>query len=179
MASLTPQAAASTVRLRDLRTTLDGVYLTLHVAAMGFTLVLPLLGAAWSPIDVGWRGLLWRVALGLSFHVFAYALNDVCDLPIDRTEPGRARDPLVRGVISVRTVTFLALGQLPVLAWLWAARGAPVRTGAAIGVAVAALAAYDRYSRTSRRASVGPPCCWRACLTSRRSAVGWRWRARR
>ena len=36
------------------------------------------------------------VAVGLAFHVFAYVLNDVVDLPIDRTEPRRATSPSSR-----------------------------------------------------------------------------------
>ncbi len=48
-----------------------------------------------------WPRLLGIFAVGLAFHVFAYVFNDVIDLPVDRTQPRRAGDPLVKGEVSV------------------------------------------------------------------------------
>lgn len=134
----------------DVRAWVDDVYLTLHVAAMGFSLVLPLLGAAFSGAPIGADGVAWRLGIAFTFHLFAYALNDVCDLPVDRTEPQRADDPLVRGVIRRGTVLALAMLQLPLLAALWATGGASPRTGAALAFAVLSLAAYDRWGKSLR-----------------------------
>lgn len=151
MARVTRPAIASALAPRwERRACLDDVYLTLHVAAMGFSLVLPLLGAALAGAPIGVSGVTWRLAIAASFHVFAYALNDVCDLPLDRTEPQRADDPLVRGAIGRRTVLALAMIQLPVLATLWAAGGASRRAGLAIAIAVLSLAAYDRWGKALR-----------------------------
>ncbi|MBW3605833.1 MAG: UbiA family prenyltransferase [Actinobacteria bacterium] len=82
--------------------------------------------------------MLWAVAVGLPFHVFAFASNDVVDLPIDRTDPRRARSPLVAGVISPQVALVVALAHLPVafLALLVAGGGAASGSlaGAAVGL---------------------------------------------
>ena len=135
-------------RLSRFTRCVDDTYLALHVAPMGFSLVLPLLGSATSPGLAGGRQVALLLALAASFHVFAYALNDVLDLPIDRTEPLRAGDPLVRGAIRPRTVLGLAFVQLPVMAALGAALGFGGRGWTALAVAVACLAAYDRWGKS-------------------------------
>lgn len=145
-----PAVLASRVPRWNVRARLDDAYLTIHVAAMGFSLVLPLLGLAWSDGSIDSRGVAWRLGVAAAFHVFAYALNDVCDLALDRTEPQRADDPLVRGAIGRATVLALAMVQLPVMAALWASGGASPRTGGALVVAVASLAAYDRWGKALR-----------------------------
>jgi 4-hydroxybenzoate polyprenyltransferase len=48
------------------------------------------------------------IGAAIAFHAAAYAFNDVIDLPIDRTQPRRARSPLVRGEISPRAVALAA-----------------------------------------------------------------------
>ena len=53
------------------------------------------------------------VAVGMCFHVYAYVLNDVIDLPIDRTEPSRQRDPLVSGAVARSFALLLAMVQVP------------------------------------------------------------------
>jgi 4-hydroxybenzoate polyprenyltransferase len=46
------------------------------------------------------------------FHVFPYVVNDIIDLPIDRTEPLRTKYPLVRGEVRQRTAIAIAVTHL-------------------------------------------------------------------
>jgi 4-hydroxybenzoate polyprenyltransferase len=62
-------------------------------------------------IDSGKVGGLLLVAL--AFQVFAYVSNDVIDLPIDRQQPKRQDDPLVRGDVSLFAGIAVALVQFP------------------------------------------------------------------
>ncbi|MCC6318444.1 MAG: UbiA family prenyltransferase [Gemmatimonadaceae bacterium] len=160
---VTGRADTPALRTLSVWSVLDDAYLTLHVAAMGFTLVLPLLGAALSgsPVTPARAGML--LAIGASFHVFAYALNDVCDLPLDRREPQRADDPLVRGLISPGAVFALAMAQLPVMALLVGWSGGGRQQAFWLAVGVAGLAAYDRW---------GKACPW-PVLTDAVQAFGW------
>jgi 4-hydroxybenzoate polyprenyltransferase len=52
-------------------------------------------------VNVATLGLL--VAFALAYHGVAFGLNEIIDLPIDRTNPGRADAALVSGRASVRT----------------------------------------------------------------------------
>lgn len=80
----------------------------LHLALFGFSGMLPLLGAATVNPQLGWGGIWPLLLVALGFHAFAYVLNDVVDLPIDRTQPSRAAYPLVTGRISPQFATLLA-----------------------------------------------------------------------
>ncbi|MGQ0647341.1 MAG: UbiA family prenyltransferase [Gemmatimonadaceae bacterium] len=139
-------AVAPTSRARLTRLA-DDIYLTLHVAAMGFTLVLPLLGAAVANVSPEPGRVLTLLGIALSFHLFAYWFNDVVDLPLDRTEPLRRDDPLVRGAISPRTMVILAWLQLPVMTAIAIAGAIPVRASVTLAVAVGCLAAYDVWGK--------------------------------
>jgi 4-hydroxybenzoate polyprenyltransferase len=117
--------------------------------AFGFLVIWPLLGAAavgdWTP-----RVFCGLAIVTLCFNTFGALLNDVVDLPVDRTNPLRARDPLVIGTISRRQATLLALAQVPLIAAAHWSAGFPP---AALGLVVAALlgmAAYDLWSKRLR-----------------------------
>jgi len=99
-----------------------------------FTALWPLLGASSVAPKVAWAQLAMLLGVVVCFHVYAYVLNDVIDLPIDRTQPARARDPLVRGAIRptqaltiallqplLATVITIAFGGSAVSVWLLAA----------------------------------------------------------
>ena len=53
------------------------------------------------------------LAVGVCFHIYAYVLNDVIDLPLARTEASRQRDPLVSGSITPAYALLLAVCQVP------------------------------------------------------------------
>ena len=80
----------------------------LHLALFGFSGMLPLLGAATVDPQLGWGGIWPLLLVAFGFHAFAYILNDVVDLPIDRTQPSRAAYPLVAGRISPQLATLMA-----------------------------------------------------------------------
>ena len=138
-------------------------YLTIRVSALGFTLVLPLVGAVSRGGAIGAWQMAVLMLVALSFHVFAYVLNDVVDLRLDRSEPLRADSPLVQGTFGRSQSLALAWVQLPVafgLAYVAAA------SAAALGmllVAFAAMAAYNLY---------GKRCRW-PVFTDAVQAIGW------
>ncbi len=146
-----------------IRQMLDAAYLTLHVAPMGFTLSLPLLGVAVSGVVPTGLSLSALLLVGFAFHVFAYGLNDVVDLPLDRSEPQRQDDPLVRGLVAPRTLLAVALLQLPVALWVAWSRGIATSGLMALMAAFIGLGAYDVW---------GKRCRW-PWLTDLVQAVGW------
>ena len=72
----------------------------LHLTIFGFSGMLPLLGVATVFPAVSIMDIALLLLVALVFHNFAYLLNDVVDLPIDRTQPTRADYPLVRGPMN-------------------------------------------------------------------------------
>jgi 4-hydroxybenzoate polyprenyltransferase/uncharacterized membrane protein YphA (DoxX/SURF4 family) len=51
--------------------------------------------------------------VALCFQIFAYVHNDVRDLPIDRSQQKRKKDPLIRGAVTVETALSIAVIQIP------------------------------------------------------------------
>jgi 4-hydroxybenzoate polyprenyltransferase len=113
----------------------------IRISALGGTVILPVLGVASAGGDAEGAVVVLVALAGVAFHVFAYVLNDVVDLEIDRTDPRRVRSPLVIGAVDPRSALALALLMLPVAAWLTAL--AAVVTGRTVGgsATLAALAA--------------------------------------
>jgi 4-hydroxybenzoate polyprenyltransferase len=151
------------------RSALAGLYLTIRFSAFGFTGLLPLVGAASvagvASVAGGWNAplVLWLLAIALAFHIFAYMLNDVVDLWVDRSEPLRADSPLVRGSLGRGQALLIACLQVPlafVLAW---AAGAGAAAFGWLALAFAAMALYDLY---------GKRCPW-PVLTDAVQSAGW------
>lgn len=107
--ALTPAPSAMMKALR----VLIAVHRFTRFGAAGFTLLLPLLGAVAAGGDVSFSNAWKLLPPAAAFHLFAYVLNDVCDLPIDRTSPSRARFPLVQEKIRPQTALLFALAQMP------------------------------------------------------------------
>jgi 4-hydroxybenzoate polyprenyltransferase len=93
--------------------------------------------------------LTWTFALlicvTVAFHVAVYLLNDVVDLPFDRTEPRRAASPMVTGQLRRRTALFaslvLAALALCLAGWLgW-------RCALATGISIVCLFVYDGFGK--------------------------------
>lgn len=157
------RVAPTTVLASPIARVLDDLYLTLHIGPMGFTLSLPLIGVASSGVTPTPRVIAALLAIGVAFHLFAYGLNDLIDLPLDRTEPQRSGDPLVRGVITPATLAMVAIAQLPIaLALAWYIE-LPVRGVLALLIAFAGLAAYDVWGKR----------CSAPWLTDAIQGVGW------
>jgi len=139
------------------------IYLTIRVSALSFTLLLPLLGAASSQRELPVEQALVLVGIALAFHVFAYVLNDVADLWVDRTEPLRADSPLVQGTLTRRKALWLALLQPPIAFALALHAGAAPSALLMLGIAFLAMTGYNLY---------GKRCPW-PLLTDSLQALGW------
>jgi 4-hydroxybenzoate polyprenyltransferase len=85
----------------------------IRFAAFGFSVMLPLLGAATVTRHLSIPQTLGLIVVALNFHGFSFVFNDVIDLPIDRTQALRTQSPLVRGVIRPRQALVFALLQIP------------------------------------------------------------------
>jgi 4-hydroxybenzoate polyprenyltransferase len=97
--------------------------------------------------------LIGLLLVGLGFHVVAFALNDLFDLEVDRTDPTRAQSPLVAGQITP-LVSGLAIAGTCLLSFivdllvfgLSGSRGSSTGT-LALAAGFACLAFYDAYSK--------------------------------
>ncbi len=114
---------------------------------LGASVTMVLLGAATAlePLTIGLvPGL---VAVAVSFHLFAYLLNDVVDLHVDRTDPRRAGTPLVMGLVSPGWALTLALLQVPVSTSLVASMGGGRSEFATLAVLFGAVTIYDVWGK--------------------------------
>ena len=145
---------------------IDQFGLFVRFTALGFSLVLPLLGAATVQSALSGRQVVGLLAVGVAIHCFGYVLNDVVDLPVDRTEPRRAANPLVRGAVRPWQALCFAGAQVPlalgVTAWLG---GLTAAYAALIGV-VSLTVVYDLWGKRMRYplvTDVAQGCAW-GCL---------------
>lgn len=125
-----------------------------------FSGCLPLLGAAAAivsaPTDAvaGARSIPWTLPAGLllvalGFHAFAYVLNDVVDLAIDRHNPWRGHDPMVRGALGRGTA--LAIAAAAALASMPLAHAlGGLRALLALVAGCACIVVYDVYGKRTR-----------------------------
>jgi 4-hydroxybenzoate polyprenyltransferase len=113
---------------------------------MGITVLYPIVGLATTTGQASAGDWLSLVAVGVLFHVYAHVANDVIDLPIDRTDPRRGRDPILLGQVSPQWGFWIALSTLPVMALLLL--GQPMGVAASLAAAVALLGCYDLAGKT-------------------------------
>lgn len=130
---------------------------------VGYSSLWPLLGAATADAAQPLAFWLGIAALGVAFHFFGGVLNDVVDLPVDRTQPARAADPLVRGTVTRAQALAFALGQLPIGLALVLGLGGGLAAAAWLAAAFAAMAVYDLFGK---RCAVPP-------LTDAAQGVAW------
>lgn len=126
--------------LRDIEHTVRGSF-------FGFSAMLPLLAAGTVDPHVGFAKIAGFLVVAANVHVFGYLHNDLVDLPIDRTHPERAADPLVRGALSSAHVRGLVAAQVPIsVAAVWA-MGGRVDSILVLAVTYAATVAYNVYGK--------------------------------
>ena len=88
-------------------------YQFIRFPAFAFSAMLPLLGAVTVTASLaGWQ-IMGLIGVAFAFHNFGYVLNDIRDLPIDRTQPSRARSPLVQGIIGSEQAIVFVILQVP------------------------------------------------------------------
>jgi 4-hydroxybenzoate polyprenyltransferase len=129
------------------RNALSDTYLFIRFSVLNFSAMLPLLGAATvAPILTGSQ-MLGLIAVALAFHIFAYVLNDVIDLPVDRSEPLRQGYPLVRGGVQPRRALAFALLQIPLALLLTTGLGGDAQAYGALITAFAFAVGYDLWGK--------------------------------
>jgi len=116
-------------------------------SALGFSMTLPLIGVA-AAAESTVPTVVLAVVIGVALHIFAYVLNDIVDLPLDRTNPRRAANPLVTGLVSPTAALTLAMVMLGVALSAAAQAGADVL--AAVAAAALGLGAYDLLGKRTR-----------------------------
>jgi 4-hydroxybenzoate polyprenyltransferase len=114
---------------------------------VSFSIILPLLGAAAVSSPLKSYQVLELLGVAMAFHIFAYVLNDVIDLPVDRTEPLRADDPLVQGTIQPRQALAVALLQIPVALILTVWLGANGPAYVFLAAAFLLMTVYDLWGK--------------------------------
>lgn len=134
---------------------------------------LSLIGMALSAVTLGCissgGGVSLPIAAGLAvvaaaFHVAVFVHNDLCDLSLDRTEPRRARFPLVTGRVSRRAGWLVVVGAAAVSIGVDAALGGD--SAAPVTALVVGYAALACYNVAGKRTSV-------PYLTDLVQGVGW------
>ncbi|HLF29275.1 MAG TPA: UbiA family prenyltransferase [Anaerolineae bacterium] len=134
-------------RLTQLGRRLDVFQQFIRFPAFGFSAMLPLLGAATVARQLSAQQVAGIVCVALAFHSFSYVLNDVIDLPVDRTQALRSDAPLVRGLIRPGPALIFALLQAPVAlivtAWLGGGSAAYV----ALSASFVLMAVYDVWGK--------------------------------
>jgi 4-hydroxybenzoate polyprenyltransferase len=88
--------------------------LFVRFAAIGGSIVTALLGAGTTRPQLTAVYLLVLLVGAVAFHNYTYVLNDLVDLPIDRTEPRRAQFPLVRGIVQPGQARLFMFLQIPI-----------------------------------------------------------------
>jgi 4-hydroxybenzoate polyprenyltransferase len=112
-----------------------------------FTALWSCLGAATLGRDLSAGELGGLLAVTFCFHVYTYVLNDVIDLPIDRTQASRQNDALVRGVVRPSHALAIALLQpvltIPLTVWL----GGSLQAHLALAAGFVCMGAYDIWGK--------------------------------
>ncbi len=145
----TPAAARPTpaTRVRGLAAWLGGAvrfwYVFTRFPVIGVSALMPLLGAASLNPRPSAGQVFGLLGVALAFHNFAYVFNDVIDLPVDRTEPLRAKCPLVQGTVKPWQALAFAGLMAPLAFGLTAWQGGPLRAYLALGAGFALMAAYN------------------------------------
>lgn len=129
----------------------------------GSTAILPLLGAASVDRRVPGGMIVSLLLAALIYHAYAYIVNDIVDLPLDRHEPSRVEFPLVMGVISRTQAGVIAALLIPITFGLTALMGGNGLSYAALAAAFVVMTAYDLWSKYNPF----PP------LTDLSQALGW------
>lgn len=138
-------------------------YLFVRISTLSFTLLLPMLGTTSGQHGLSSRMIIFLIPIGIAFHIFAYVLNDVVDLQIDRTELLRSASPLVQGKIAPRRALCLALSQAPLAFAIAIVAGVTPLALTMLGAAFLLLALYDLYGKR----------CSIPLLTDFVQAIGW------
>ena len=126
---------------------LQAIALFVRASVFGMTALMVLLGAASTSPHLPGRTALALLGVAACYHLFAYLLNDVVDLPIDRHEPRRAISPLVRGTVRPGVALAIALAQVPLGLVIAGRTPGPTRAVVCLAVSFALMAVYDLHGK--------------------------------
>lgn len=123
----------------------------LTAAGLGLSCVVIGHASSGTPLTAGvLAGLL---LVGLAFHIVAFALNDLFDLELDRTDPSRAGNPLVAGQITPvaagAVIIAVCVASFVVDIALFGLSGprSSLDGAVALGAGYACLVGYDAFSK--------------------------------
>ena len=116
---------------------------------LSVAVIFPLLGAATATEQLDGFRLLGILGVAIAFHIYVSLLNDIIDLPLDRTNQARAHYPLVSGAISITTALTITLFQLPLAATIIYWQSGPLAAYAAVAVAFGMMTIYNIWGKRS------------------------------
>lgn len=117
---------------------------------LAFALMLTQIGAASAAASVPVEAIVGLLAASTAFHVYISLLNDLIDLPLDRTNPGRRNYPLVKGTIRPWQAWLVTLAMLPLLVGLTLRLGGGAVSFTAMAVTLAMMTIYDVWGKRTR-----------------------------
>lgn len=117
---------------------------------LAFALLLPQIGAASAAASVTATHIAGLVAASLAFHIYISLLNDLIDLPLDRTNPGRKNYPLVKGTIKPWQAWIVTVTMIPSLIGLTVWSGGSAAAFGAMSVTVGLMTIYDVWGKKTR-----------------------------
>lgn len=120
---------------------------SVRLVAFCLTGMLTMVGVATSTDTLTLRVFSGLVAATLSFHAYAFLLNDLCDLPSDRLNPNRAHYPLVKGSFPIGLAWACCLVQPPLAFGLAVWAGTSLVGLAALGAAFLLMTIYDLWGK--------------------------------
>src|SRR5687768_11055343 len=116
---------------------------------LSVAIIFPLLGAATATEPLDAFRLLGILVVAIAFHIYVSLLNDIIDLPLDRTNPARAHYPLVSGAISTTTALTITLLQIPLAAAVIYWQSGPLDAYLSMAVAFGMMTIYNIWGKRS------------------------------
>ena len=127
----------------------DTFTIFLRFEYLSVAVIFPLIGSATATTTLTGFQLLGILGGAIAFHIYVSLLNDIIDLPLDRTNPARAAYPLVSGRISLNTALAITLIQIPIAAAIIYWQSGPPTAYFAMAVALGMMTIYNTWGKRS------------------------------